>query len=148
MLKVLGKGQKWRVVPMPSSVMDALSKYLASRGLPEVPSECDPGTPLIAPLNHERRSALGHAMLYKLLKSFFEEAAFELERRGHREDAERIAKASTHWLRHTRGSHSAERMPLNLLQRLLGHASLTTTSIYTSVDEEALYEAMEQELRN
>lgn len=146
MLKVLGKGQKWRTVPMPPSVMEALSKYLASRGLPSSPSECDPDTPLIAPLNHERSSALGHGMLYKSLKAFFEEAAFELEATGHRDDAGRIAKASTHWLRHTRGSHSAEGMPLNLVQRLLGHSSLTTTSIYTSVDEEALYEAMEKEL--
>ncbi len=147
MLKVLGKGQKWRTVPMPSSVMDALSEYLRARGLPGVPSECDPNTPLIAPLNYERSNALGHGMLYKALKEFFVRAADELRGLGHREDADRIAQASTHWLRHTRGSHSAEGMPLNLLQRLLGHASLTTTSIYTSVDEEALYEAMEQELQ-
>lgn len=147
MLKVLGKGQKWRTVPMPSSVMDALSVYLRTRGLPDVPGECDPATPLIAPLNYERNSALGHGMLYKALKTFFEEAAFELESRGHKEDAARVAQASTHWLRHTRGSHSAEGMPLNLVQRLLGHASLTTTSIYTSADEEALYDAMEKELK-
>lgn len=146
MLKVLGKGQKWRTVPMPSSVMDALSEYLRARGLPDVPSECDPETPLIAPLNYDKSNALGHGMLYKTLKEFFRDSAAELRVLGHREDAEKIAQASTHWLRHTRGSHSAEGMPLNLVQKLLGHASLTTTSIYTSADEEALYEAMEKEL--
>lgn len=148
MLKVLGKGQKWRAVPMPSSVMEELSRYLRARGLPDSPGECDPDTPLIAPLNYEKTESIGQGMLYKALKSFFMEAAFELERRGHKEDAGRISKASTHWLRHTRGSHSAEGMPLNLIQKLLGHASLTTTSIYTSVDEEALYEAMEKEMRS
>lgn len=147
MLKVLGKGQKWRTVPMPSSVMRALSEYLRARGLPDAPSECDQSTPLIAPLNYDKHNALSHGMLYKTLKEFFMEAASELERHGHREDAAKIAQASTHWLRHTRGSHSAEGMPLNLVQRLLGHASLTTTSIYTSADEEALYEAMENELK-
>jgi site-specific recombinase XerD len=147
MLNVLGKGQKWRVVPMPSSVMSELGKYLAWRGLSEIPSENPPDTPLIAPLQDNKSRYLSHGMLYKILKSFFLEVAAELERRGHVEDAKNIAKASTHWLRHTRGSHSAESMPLNLVQRLLGHASLTTTSIYTSVDEEALYEAMEQELK-
>lgn len=150
MLKVLGKGQKWRAVPMPSSVMKELSKYLAWRGLSESPAKNPPDTPLIAPLRYDKEGVekpLSTSMLYKTLKSFFEEAAAELNALGHYEDAERISRASTHWLRHTRGSHSAEHMPLNLLQRLLGHASMTTTSIYTSVDEEALYEAMEQELQ-
>lgn len=145
MLKVLGKGQRWRAVPMPSSVMDALKDYLAWRGLPAA-AECQPDTPLIVSLRPGATDPLDQNTLYKALKGFFEEAAWELRDRGHRDDADKIAQASTHWLRHTRGSHSAENMPLNLVQRLLGHASLTTTSIYTSADDEALYEAMEKEV--
>lgn len=147
MLKVLGKGQKWRAVPMPSSVMAELRSYLAWRGLPEIPSECPPETPLIAPLRQDKDGSLSQAMLYRLLKDFFRNAAGELRDQGHQEDADKIERASTHWLRHTRGSHSVENMPLNLLQKLLGHASLATTSIYTSADEEALYEAMEKEMQ-
>lgn len=147
MLKVLGKGQKWRTVPMPSSVMAALSTYLAWRGLQEIPSDNPLETPLIAPLRPNKKAGLSQAMLYRLLKDFFRDAASEMRNQGHREDADKIAGASTHWLRHTRGSHSAEGMPLNLLQKLLGHASLATTSLYTSADEEALYEAMEKELQ-
>ena len=35
-------------------------------------------------------------------------------------------------------------MPLNTMQRLLGHASLTTTSIYVTEQEEALMAEMER----
>jgi len=147
MLKVLGKGQKWRAVPMPSSVMDALKVYLAWRGLDALPANNPDDTPLIGSLRSERPGALGHGALHKAMKGFFENASLQLRDRGHEDDASKVSRATTHWLRHTRGSHSAEKMPLNLVQRLLGHTSLTTTSIYTSVDEEELYEAMEKELK-
>lgn len=146
MLKVLGKGQKWRAVPMPSSVMDALRAYLSARHMAFNPLENPPDTPLIAPLRGENPGALSPGALYKVLKRFFEEVADEMRSQGHEDDANKTAQATTHWLRHTRGSHSAENMPLNLLQKLLGHTSLTTTGIYTSADDEALYDAMEKEL--
>jgi site-specific recombinase XerD len=56
-----------------------------------------------------------------------------------------MLNASTHWLRHTCGSHLAQKLPINMVQQLLGHASLSTTTIYTSTNEEALYEAIEAE---
>ena len=65
--------------------------------------------------------------------------------RGHAEDAKQIVKASTHWIRHSRGSHLAlAGMPLPLIQHLLGHASLNTTSIYLRNNEETLYLALEE----
>jgi len=163
MLKVLGKGQKWRTVPMPSSIMAHLTTYFAHRGLPST-QDCliEAGIrksagedadelldiPLIATVDGEgpMHGTLSTSALYKALKRFFALVAREMRHQEHFEDAEKISRASTHWLRHTRGSHSAEAMPLNMLQRLLGHASLATTTIYTSADEDALYEAMEKEL--
>lgn len=148
MLKVLGKGQKWRAVPMPSPVMHELAKYFASRTLPNPLTQLatiDPETPLIASLGEDGHT-LSPSMLYKTLKRFFANVASEMRHQEHFEDAHKVAQASTHWLRHTRGSHSAEVMPLNMLQRLLGHVSLATTTIYASADEDELYEAMEKEL--
>ncbi len=163
MLKVLGKGQKWRIVPMPSSVMDELARYLAHRGLPSA-QDCiiEAGlrkqrgedasdlldAPLITTLGNEGDSnaAVSTSTLYKALKRFFGQVAAEMRREEHFDDAEKVSQASTHWLRHTRGSHSADNMPLHLLQRLLGHASLATTTIYTNANDDELYEAMESEL--
>jgi integrase len=147
MLKVLGKGGKWRAVPMPGMVMDALRDYLAWRGLNADPLDNPGDIPLIARLRlGQDTGTLDPTTLYKALKTFFREAAAELATQGHHDDAKKMAKASTHWLRHTRGAHSAETMPVNMIQRLLGHASVATTSIYTSTDDETLFIQLEHSL--
>ena len=144
MLKVLGKGGKWRTVPMPSVVMAALAVYCASRGQSGNLEFLPPDTPLIAGLNGEH--ALHGSTLYKILKGFFAEVANALDVASLDRDAIVLRAASTHWIRHTRGAHSAESMPANMLQKLLGHASLSTTSIYMSTDEETLYQTLEDTL--
>lgn len=147
MLKVLGKGGKWRAVPMPSIVMAALRDYLAARGLKAEAWGKKGDTPLIARLRvGQGTGTLDTTTLYKALKAFFRGAAAELAIQGHHDDAKKVAAASTHWLRHTRGSHSAETMPPNMIQQHLGHATLTTTSIYTSADDEMLYLELEKSL--
>ena len=114
-------------------VMDALRDYLAWRGLNADLLDNPEDIPLIARLRlGQDTGTLDPTTLYKALKAFFREAAAELATQGHHDDAKKRAKASTHWLRHTRGAHSAETMPVNMIQRLLGHASVATTSIYTS----------------
>lgn len=87
---------------------------------------------------------LSPSALYKILRDVFAEAAAELSRQGRRRDAKALRRATTHWLRHTCGSHLASSgVPVNLIQRLLGHPSLSTTSIYTDADEEQLWREME-----
>jgi integrase len=148
MLKVLGKGGKWRAVPMPGMVMDALRDYLTWRGLNADPLDNPGDIPLIARLRlGQDTGTLDPTTLYKALKVFFREAAAELATQGHHDDAKKMAKASTHWLRHTRGAHSAETMPVNMIQRLLGHASVATTSIYTSTDDETLFLLLDDSLK-
>ncbi|MCX7896845.1 MAG: tyrosine-type recombinase/integrase, partial [Rhodocyclaceae bacterium] len=138
MLKVLGKGGKWRAVPIPDSVLDALREYLAYRGLAADPLANPPETPLIATL--DGFSGVSASSLYKMLRSFFQEAASSLREAGRLEDAKHLARASVHWIRHTRGSHLGnDGVPVNLIQKLLGHASLATTSIYTESDDERLW---------
>lgn len=138
MLKVIGKGGKARAVPMPSAVMLALRGYLAHR---ELGLQSD--APLVGRLGGEG-AGIDPTTLYKALREFFMEVARDLRERGHEEDAIKLEKATTHWLRHTRGAHSAETMPINMVQRLLGHVSLSTTTIYTSADEESLYLELEK----
>jgi site-specific recombinase XerD len=148
MLKVLGKGGKWRAVPMPGMVMDSLRNYLASRGLNADPLDNPEDIPMIARLRlGQDTGTLDPTTLYKALKTFFRDAAAELAAQGHHDDAKKMAQASTHWLRHTRGAHSAETMPVNMIQRLLGHASVATTSIYTSTDDETLFLLLDDSLR-
>lgn len=143
MLKVLGKGGKWRAVPLSSLVMSQLKEYLASRGLDPDPLDNQPETPLIARIGGE--TPLTGSALYKVLRSAFQEVADDLEASGRAEDAKTFRRATVHWLRHTCGAHYASNgMPANMIQKLLGHASLTTTSIYTNTDDESLWSAIEQ----
>ena len=139
-IRVTGKGMKERMVAMPTAVMMELRNYMAYRGfesLAEIPED----TPLIDRLGMANVAAdaslsLSHPALYKTLKAFFREAsvalADELE-----ESARQIEKASTHWLRHTSGSHAvAKGVPIEVIRDNFGHASIGTTSIYITTETE------------
>lgn len=138
MLKVLGKGGKWRAVPLPNRVMDRLREYLAYRGLDPDPLANPPETPLISRLSSQE--PLSGSALYKSLRTVFHRAAESLVADGRDQEAKAFRRASVHWLRHTCGAHLASSgVPVNLVQKLLGHASLATTSIYTETDDEQLW---------
>lgn len=138
MLKVLGKGGKWRAIPMPVQIMDRLSGYLLSRGLNPDPEANPPDTPLIA--RQVGGTSLTESMIYKVFRALFADVAQKLENEDKSKEAAVFRKASTHWLRHTRGSHlGASGMPVMMIQKLLGHSSVATTSIYTRTDDEQLW---------
>lgn len=143
MLNVLGKGGKWRAVPMSDGVMASLSTYLASRNLSSNPMDNPPSTPLIAALNG--KSPVTDSLLYKSLRKVFMSAAQAMRDEGHTHEAGQIARASTHWLRHSRGSHlGLAGVAPSVIQQLLGHASLATTSIYTRNDDERLWKELSE----
>jgi site-specific recombinase XerD len=143
MLNVLGKGGKWRAVPMSDGVMESLSAYLASRNLFSNPMDNPPSTPLIASLNG--KSPVTGSMLYKALREVFMSAAQAMRLAGHTHEAGQIERASTHWLRHSRGSHlGLAGVAPSVIQQLLGHASLATTSIYTQHDDERLWKELSE----
>ena len=150
-LTVIGKGEKERVVPVPLEVIGELAQYLAARGLdpdPEHPSNCGafllghaidiaeraPWLPQ-ARATTDPKAGIAATTLYGQLKTFFTDCADVLARTDPK-GAQRLAAASTHWLRHTHGSHAvAAGTPLDVLQQNLGHASLDTTTIYTTSEE-------------
>jgi len=140
-IMVLGKRQKWREVPLPEPAVQALQTYLAERELAPDPLANDPETPLIAKLSLEE--GLSAARIYEVLVAGFERCALWV----YREDpkaAERIREASTHWLRHTYGSHAAARgVPQDVLQANLGHESLATTSIYVRAEKARRHKAVQ-----
>jgi site-specific recombinase XerD len=142
MLKVLGKGGKWRAVPMPTSLIEQLRDYLSWRELDRDPFNNPPDTPLIARL--DGKGPMSPSALYKVLRDCFADVATRLVSQGRDIEAKAFQRATVHWLRHTCGSHlGTSGVPVNLIQKLLGHASLDTTSIYTQTDDEQLWSEME-----
>jgi site-specific recombinase XerD len=147
-LTVMGKGGKQRVVPVPQDVIGELSNYLAARGLDPDPEHASnrgafllgkavdvaaraPWSPA-ATLAVDPTSGIAPGTLATQLKEFFTDCA-EVLAMTDGKGAQRLYAASTHWLRHTHGSHAvAAGTPLEVLQQNLGHASLNTTTIYVT----------------
>ena len=62
---------------------------------------------------------------------------------GDARGTERLAKASTHWLRHRPASHSiSSGTPVEIAQQNLGHASLATTTVYVTTEKKRRMRAM------
>ena len=84
------------------------------------------------------KAGIAASTLYDQLKRFFVECPKALEM-SDKKAAARIAQASTHWLRHIFGSHAvAAHTPLEVVQSMLGHASLNTTTIYVKAAQAAV----------
>jgi site-specific recombinase XerD len=115
LLNVVGKGGKLRQVPLPQDVVAELGRYLASRGLDPDPEEggnqgafllghasdiADLAPQLLPAAGSDAKAGIAANTLYDQLKRFFTDCAQVLRGRGDEKDAQRLARASTHWLRH------------------------------------------------
>ena len=85
------------------------------------------------------REGISASWLYGLLKATFEAAAKNLLG----EDRAKLKRASTHWLRHTSGSHQVrDDVPLVVVQQNFGHASLKTTGQYAQQEATIRHKAV------
>ena len=123
LLRVLGKGNKERIVPFGNPAKNALESYLNKRGESWVsPQE----TPLFTGRGEKRiarRTIQQRVNIY--LKAVL----------GGR------TGASPHTLRHTFGTHLLENdADIRSIQELLGHSSISSTQIYTKVNPKKIKE--------
>lgn len=119
-LKILGKRDKERVVPLLPSVCAVLSRYLEVR-----PSEgvIDQSSPLLVTV---KGAKIYSSLVYRVINHYFSEASDKL-------------KTSPHILRHSFATHLLnEGADLNIVKELLGHASLASTQVYTHNSIKAL----------
>jgi len=121
---VEGKGSKQRMVPIGARAVQVIQNYLAD-GRPELLGERDP-------------DMAKWLILSRTGKRLRREAVWELVKRyALRADID--PEVSPHTLRHSFATHMlAGGADLRQIQELLGHASIQTTQIYTSVDSSRL----------
>ena len=159
MLRVIGKGQKEREVPLPGDVVGQLARYLESRGLDPDPEDIgNQGAFLLGKASDvairapglsagqllDPRQGIAATTFYDQVKAFFTDCARVLRGQGDAKGAERFARASTHWMRHSHASHAiAGGMPIEIAQQNLGHASLATTTIYVTTEKRRRMKAVE-----
>ena len=151
MLRVVGKGQRLREVPVPLEVVGELGEYLASRQLHPDPANIgNQGAHLLGKASDaaerapglqqsaqriDPREGIAASTFYDQIKAFFIDCASVLQVQGDAKGAARLAKASTHWMRHSHASHAIARgMPIEIAQQNLGHASLATTTVYVTTE--------------
>jgi len=134
-LHLVGKGAKEGKVSVPPLAKEALDQYLIQRGLPVTPSKWDPATPLLARIGEDVALGLTANRLWSIVHRFFETAAGVLEEQNPAL-AEKLRRASPHWMRHTHATHALERgADLTTVRDNLRHASISTTSTYLHSDD-------------
>jgi site-specific recombinase XerD len=132
-LHVVGKGSKEGEVAVPLSALGALERYLSQRGLPVTRSRWDPLTPLIPQLEGE--GGITASRLWAVMRRFFLFAAEQLGGASPT-TAEKLRRATPHWLRHTHATHAlANGAELTTVRDNLRHASVATTSVYLHTDQ-------------
>ncbi len=147
LLAVLGKGGRSRQVPVPAELIEELEDELARQGLePRVTAQGNQAIAVLARFDTDMEQPLPWSAsgLYKAVKAFLAHAAERLEGL----DAQQLRRASTHWLRHSHGSHALQGregqspVPIQVVQNNLGHASIGTTSGYLTTERDERIRAM------
>jgi integrase/recombinase XerD len=123
-LKLRGKGGKERLVPIGRYATDAVDAYLV-RGRPDLAAR---GTGSPALFLNSRGGRLSRQSAWTVLRSAADRAKINGE-------------VSPHTLRHSFATHLLDGgADVRVVQELLGHASVTTTQIYTLVTVDSLRE--------
>ncbi len=118
LVRVIGKGDKERIVPIGREAVEALRRYL-SRGRPHLDRRHRPELFLNA-----RGGGLTRAGAFVILRKLAVVAGLEPER------------VHPHLLRHSFATHLLEGgADLRSVQEMLGHADLATTELYTHVSD-------------
>lgn len=140
-LEVTGKGDKPRLVPATDELMAELIRYRRSCGLSDLPA-ADDDSPLLRSLIGEPK-ALARSAVHEIVKEVVRRTATRLRARGpeHEAAASHIERASSHWMRHTAGSHQSDSIDLKAVRDNLGHTNLATTSIYVHSEDDARHDA-------
>lgn len=127
-LRVVGKGNKERVVPLGSPAVSALKNYV-EQARPTLLGEASATTVVFL---STRGRPLGPRSVYQVVATLLA-------------DIPGVGPLGPHTLRHTAATHLLDGgADLRSVQELLGHASLGTTQIYTHVSNERLQEAYKQ----
>lgn len=114
---VTGKGSKQRLVPLGSKAVDAIRSWLPDRL--SLVSRKTTGDPLFVNMRGGRLSRQG---VFDIVKKHAASADIESRR------------VSPHVLRHSAATHMVEAgADLRTVQEMLGHATITTTQVYTRV---------------
>jgi len=125
-LTIIGKGNKERTVYLNKACIAAINDYLKTRPVNGVKDKD-------ALFLSERKQRISKNTVQHIVKKFIKEAGLDPNR------------YSTHKLRHTAATlmYKYGKVDIKTLQELLGHESISTTEIYTHIDNQQIKDAVE-----
>lgn len=140
-LEITGKGGKTRLVPATSEMMAELIRYRKVIGLSPLPLEGE-ALPLLLPLIGPPKP-MARSAIHEVVKAVVRESAARLRLLGPEFEpaASHLEQASTHWMRHTAGSHLSEKTDIKVVRDNLGHANISTTSVYLHSEDDSRHDA-------
>ncbi len=122
MIRVTGKGNKTRIVPVGKKACDAIREYLA-RGRPESVTK-KTGSEIFLSSRGGRK--LTTVRVWQIVKEVAKRAGIDVN-------------VYPHLLRHSFATHLLSNgADLRIIQEMLGHADISTTQVYTHVDQRHL----------
>jgi integrase/recombinase XerD len=132
LIRVLGKGNKERIVPLGRMAREALAQWLSGEG-----------RPLLQPARWKRRSDADAVFLNVRGGRLSRVGVFGVVKK-YATGVGLADRVSPHVLRHSCATHMLARgADIRVVQELLGHASIATTQRYTKVSPEHLRRAYE-----
>ncbi|HOK08760.1 MAG TPA: tyrosine recombinase [Candidatus Hydrogenedens sp.] len=121
LLRVRGKGDKVRIVPLGSKAISRLQEWLSVRNTGNVKTTCI--------FVSRSGKQMGRTTLWRIVKQYAMLAGLS-------------KKVTPHTFRHTFATHLLNRgADLRVVQELLGHSNISTTQIYTHVSVERITRA-------
>ena len=129
LVRLLGKGAKERIVPFGSSASTALEEWFSPVGRARmVPARWRRRDDAEAVFLNSRGARLSRQSAWLVVKKYGRLAGVE-------------DKLSPHVLRHSCATHLLDHgADLRVVQEMLGHASISTTQVYTRVSQERLWD--------
>lgn len=125
-MRLLGKGNKERVIYINDACVDSIVRYISERQ----PSKAEPNALFLS----KRGTRITNRRVQQIVDSALKDS--HLDNQGY----------STHKLRHTFAtlSYRHGNVDILILKEILGHKSISTTEIYTHIANESVREAMDK----
>jgi len=121
-VRIIGKGDKERIVPMSSKDIDSLNKYIVNERSVLCKKSKSNGYLFL----NNRGTRISRVSIWKILKKYSIQSEINKD-------------ISPHTLRHTFATHLLQGgADLRIVQELLGHTDIATTQIYTHLDKNNL----------
>lgn len=127
----VGKGNKVRDIAVPDELLNALKRYRQSLDLPPLPSR-EEQTPLLPKMKGKK--GLGARQIRNIVQTVFDRAIQMLQTQGKTDEANDLATATVHWLRHTAISTDVRHRPREHIRDDVGHENPATMDQYIDTD--------------